>query len=106
MQTRDYIIHRLERFVTRWIYSQNQQDVNLCLFVLICHLGFKAQDLGRKIRRKHVCREGMQVPGLKVLNANVTLLPCGGSVEGDRYHTEASTHVCFWLWFPYFPIPP
>jgi hypothetical protein len=30
----------------------------------------------------------MQVPGLKLLNANVALLPCGGSVEGDRYHTE------------------
>jgi hypothetical protein len=30
-----------------------------------------------------ICREEMQIPGLKLLSANVTLLPCGGSVEGD-----------------------
>jgi hypothetical protein len=65
MQTRDVIIHKLERFLTRWIYCQNQHDMNLCLFAI--------WDL---IRRKHVC-------GLKLLNANVILLPCGGNVEGD-----------------------
>ena len=25
----------------------------------------------------------MQLPGFKLLNANVTFLPCGGNVEGD-----------------------
>jgi len=34
MQTRDVIIHKLETFLTHWIYSQNQHDMNLSLFTI------------------------------------------------------------------------